>query len=99
VITFETEKVLGVRQFDTIMTEITSLQGPVESIDGKLMLRIPLNAGGSEFVECSRGIGQTDEEFLNVVIQPWLATMLDIRDGTIVAVDNRDGKFNIHPVK
>jgi len=81
------------------MTEITSLQGPVESIDGKLMLRIPLNAGGAEFVECSRGIGQTDEEFLNVVIQPWLATMLDIHEGTIVAVDNRAGKFNIHPIK
>ena len=77
------------------MTEITSLQGPVESIDGKLMLRIPLNAGGSEFVECSRGIGQADEEFLNVVIQPWLATRLNIHEGSIVAVDNRDGKFNI----
>lgn len=81
------------------MTEITSLQGPVESIDGKLMLRIPLNAGGAELVECSRGIGRTDEGFLSVVIQPWLATTLNIHEGSIVAVDNRDGKFNIHPIK
>jgi hypothetical protein len=33
------------------------------------------------------------------VIQPWLATRLNIHDGSIVAVDNRDGKFNIHPIK
>jgi hypothetical protein len=34
----------------TRMAKITSLRGPVESIDGKLMLRIPLAAGGSELV-------------------------------------------------
>lgn len=79
------------------MTDIISLQGPVESIDGKLMLRIPLDAGGAELVECSRGIGQPDEEFLNIVIQPWLATTLNVHEGSIVTVDNRDGKFNIHP--
>jgi hypothetical protein len=79
------------------MTDIISLQGPIESIDGKLMLRIPLDAGGAELVECSRGIGQTDEDFLNVIIQPWLATTLNVHEGSIVTVDNRDGKFNIHP--
>jgi hypothetical protein len=61
------------------------------------MLRIPLDAGGAELVECSRGIGQTDEDFLNVIIQPWLATTLNVHEGSIVTVDNRDGKFNIHP--
>ena len=36
--------------------DITTLSGPVEKIDGELVLRIPLDAGGVEFVGCSQGI-------------------------------------------
>ncbi len=38
------------------------------------------------------------DEFLTVVIQPWLATALGIHDGSVVAVNNRDGKLNILPL-
>lgn len=77
------------------MAEITSLQGPVEKFDGKLMLRIPLAAGGSELAACSRGIGLIDGEFLSIHIMDWFAEKLDIVDGSIVSVDNANGKFNI----
>lgn len=80
------------------MAKITSLRGPVESIDGKLMLRIPLAAGGSELVACSRGIGESDGQFLSIHIMDWLAEKLGISEGSIVAVDNADGKFNVRPV-
>ena len=78
--------------------DVTSLQGPLEEIDGRLMLRIPLDAGGHAFVDCARGIGHVEGEYLVVVIQDWLAKKLGIRAGSIVAVENEAGKFNISPV-
>jgi len=40
------------------MEEVMSLEGPVLRINGELMLFIPLDAGGDELVECSRGISE-----------------------------------------
>jgi hypothetical protein len=74
---------------------VTSLEGPVESIDGKLMLRIPLAAGGARLRRCVRGISYVDDHCLNVIIPDWLAEKLHISDGSIIVVDNRDGRFNI----
>ncbi len=78
--------------------DVTSLQGPVEKIDGKLTLLIPLEAGGDEFVECSRGIGEVDGEYLRIVIPEWLASKLGIQEGTLVSVNNANGKFNMQPI-
>jgi hypothetical protein len=79
------------------MEDITSLEGPLESIDGKLMLRIPLEAGGRALINSSRGIGVVDGDYLTVLIAPWLASKLGVSAGSIVTVDNRNGKFNIRP--
>ncbi len=78
--------------------DITSLQGPVEEINGKLMLRIPLDVAGDRLREASRGISEIDGEFLCVVIPHWLADDLRLTAGSLVSVDNRNGKFNIHPM-
>jgi hypothetical protein len=78
--------------------DVASLQGPVEKVDGKLSLRIPLEAGGDQFVEFSRGIAEVQGEYLIIVIPEWLAAMLRIEPGDMVCVDNANGKFNIHPV-
>ena len=77
------------------MDDITSLEGPVERIDGKLTLRIPLAAGGQALSQCARGISKIDGEDLQVIIPEWLATKLGIHEGNLIIVDNRDGKFNI----
>jgi hypothetical protein len=77
---------------------VTSLQGPVEKLGERLVLRIPLEAGGSELIECSRGISEIDGEFLQITIPDWLAGMLRIDNGSIVNVNNRNGKCNIQPV-
>jgi hypothetical protein len=79
------------------MANVTTLTGPVENIDGKLLLRIPLDAGGSELVAASRGIGVVEGEFLSIEIMDWLAKKLGISEGSLVAVDNVNGKFNIRP--
>ena len=79
-------------------SEVTSLEGPVEKTDGKLILRIPLDAGGTQFVRCTRGISEIEGDCLKIVIQEWLAGMLRIEEGDLVSVDNADGKFNVRAV-
>jgi hypothetical protein len=78
-----------------LMPDEVSIEGPVEYIDGELTLRIPLAAGGDRLAPLARGIGVVDRDCLIVVIQPWLATKLDIAAGSLVVVDNNNGRFNI----
>jgi hypothetical protein len=80
------------------MDNVTSLQGPVEKEGEKLVLRIPMQAGGSQFLACARGISEVEGEYLKIVIPEWLAGMLRIDEGSMVSVDNANGKFNIHPI-
>jgi hypothetical protein len=74
-----------------------SLEGPVLKIDGKLVLIIPLAAGGVDLMECSRGISEVQGEFLKIVIPEWLARMLRIEEGDLVCVEDADGRFHITP--
>jgi hypothetical protein len=79
-----------------VMQEVMSLEGSVLKVKGELMLLIPLAEGGSELVECSRGISEVQGEFLKIVIPEWLAGMLRIEEGDLVCVHNTDGKFHIN---
>jgi hypothetical protein len=79
------------------MEKLTSLQGPVLKINGELVLVIPLDAGGDELVDCSRGISEVQGDFLRIVIPEWLAGMLRIDEGDLVCIDNADGKLHIQP--
>ena len=76
------------------MGNAISLEGPVLKVNGELMLLIPLVDGGSELVECSRGISEIQGEFLKIVIPEWLAGMLRIEEGDLVSVQS-DGKLHI----
>jgi len=97
VVVIKTGRLTGSDGMST-MDDVTSLQGPVDKIDGKLTLLIPLEAGGDQFIECSRGIGEVCGKYLKVEIQEWLADSLRIQDGDLVSVNNANGKFNIQPV-
>jgi hypothetical protein len=77
------------------MPDLVSIEGPVELIDGNLILRIPLEVGGNELAPLARGIGEIQGEYLQVVIKPWLAEKLRIGAGSVVFVDNKNGKFTI----
>jgi len=79
------------------LSELISLSGPVEEIDGELVLLIPLRAGGDVLAPLARGISVIEGDFLKVTIPDWLAVKLRIGAGTIVNVNNRNGKFNILP--
>ena len=77
------------------MQEVMSLEGPVLKVNGELLLLIPLEAGGAELIDCSRGISEVSGEFLKIVIPEWLAGMLRIEEGDLICVSNTDGKFHI----
>ena len=81
------------------MTEVVSLQGPVEMINGELVLMIPLDAVGSDLLESSHGISEVHGTYLKIVIPCYLAGLLRIEKGDPVCVHNMDGKFNIQAVK
>ena len=74
---------------------VVSINGPVEDVNGKLKLRIPLVVGGHELIESSRGIGAVEGDFLVITIPEWLAKKLGVLSGTVVNVNNKDGRFNI----
>ncbi len=77
------------------MAEVVSLEGPVEVVNGELAILIPLEAGGAVLAPLAKGMGEIDGDFLKVVIRPWLAEKLRIAAGSLVIVDNANGKFTI----
>jgi hypothetical protein len=50
------------RSDDDGRDSVTSVQGPVETVNGKLTLRIPMEAGGSQLAESARGVGHIDHD-------------------------------------
>lgn len=78
------------------MENVMSLEGPVLKVNGELMLLIPLEDGGAELIECSRGISEIQGEFLKIAIPEWLAGVLRIEEGDFVCVHNTDGNFHIN---
>ena len=56
-----------------IVTHTVSIEGPVETVNGQLVLRIPLQEGGDKLAPFARGIGEVQGDDLVVVIPPWLA--------------------------
>jgi hypothetical protein len=87
--------IAGRRALAQPMPEFVSLEGPVEMVNGKLTVRIPLDVGGDKLAPFAAGIGAIDGKHLNVTINRRLARRLNIDAGSFVSVDNRRGKFNI----
>ena len=76
-----------------------SIKGPVLRVGGKFTLLIPLEAGGNDLIKCSRGIAEIEGEDLKVTIEDWLADKMGLEEGSLVHVDNEDGKFNITAIE
>jgi hypothetical protein len=75
--------------------EVHEMAGPVEEEDGKLVLRIPLAMGGNEFVHVTENISEIDGPYLKITLPQWLVQKLDLREGSRIAIDNKDRKFNM----
>jgi hypothetical protein len=71
------------------------LEVRVLKVGGKFTLLIPLEAGGNELIQSSRGIAAIAGADLKVTIPDWLGDKMGLEEGSLVRVDNEDGKFNI----
>jgi len=76
-----------------------SIKGPVLKVGAKFILLIPLEAGGNDLIKCSRGIAEIEGEDLKVTIPDWLSDKMGLEEGSLVHVDNDDGKFNITAIE
>jgi hypothetical protein len=77
------------------MSETISICGPLEMKDGALALIIPLHAGGSALAPLAQKISHIEGDNLIVPIPGWLATKLNVYEGSLVYVDSANGKFTI----
>ena len=77
------------------MSREVSIKGPLEKIDGKLVLQIPLAVGGRELADCTKGIGRVEGHFLQIEVLPWMAEKLGVEEGTVMSVDNITGEFRM----
>ena len=76
-----------------------SLEVRVLQVSGKFTLLIPLEAGGNELIECSHGIAEIAGEDLKVTIPDWLSDKMGLEEGSLVQIDNQDGKFNFTTIE
>lgn len=77
------------------MSDIVSLEGPIELENGELVVRIPLALGGDKLAPLATQIGRIDGADFVVIIKPWLAEKMRIGENSLVIVDNAEGKFRI----
>ncbi len=77
--------------------DFVSLVGPLEERDGKLVLLIPMEVGGDKLLACTRGIAEIDGDMLCIKVPDWLAARFEMQIGSLVWINNRDGKFNFGP--
>lgn len=74
-----------------------TLEGPVESIEDRLFISVPLSEGGNQFIRCTHGIAQVDleRECLNIYIPDGLVQKIGISEGVQVVISNEGGQFHL----
>ncbi len=75
--------------------DFVAVEGPVERRGDRLVLRVPLDAGGEGLRVAAKAISYEEEGRLVVVLPEWLARRMQLGEGSEVHVDNRFGKLNI----
>lgn len=75
--------------------EFIALEGPVERRGNRLVLRVPLEAGGETLRLVTKATSYEENGKLIVVLPEWLAERMELNEGSEVHVDNRGGKLNI----
>ncbi len=54
-----------------------------------------MKVGGDKLAPLAKGVGTIEDGYLCVVLELWLAEKLRVIEGSIVIVDNVNGKFTI----
>ena len=78
-----------------MQTNYNSVQAPVERRRNRLVLRIPMNAGGDKLQLVARTSSFVEDGDLVVLLPEWLASRMNLGEGSEVYLDDRWGKLNI----
>lgn len=78
-----------------VLFDAFPLQARVQTLNGHLVVYVPLDRGGRELVSVTRGLSDIEGADLKIVIPEWLAREIDVRDGIDVAIDCRNGQFSL----
>jgi len=72
---------------------VVHIEGPLEKIDGRWLMRIPLNVGGNVLAATTAGIGRIKDDILEVELPERLVQNLKLQEGQRLLVHNATGKF------
>ena len=75
--------------------EYFAMEGPVERLGDRLVLRVPLEDGGDQLHAVASTSSYVENGDLVVELPEWLAKRMDLEEGTSVHVDDRWGRLNI----
>ncbi|MGI4829661.1 MAG: hypothetical protein ACRYFU_15915 [Janthinobacterium lividum] len=78
-----------------MQTIYNSVQAPVERREDRLVLRIPMDAGGDKLQLVARASSFVEGDDLVVLLPEWLAHRMQLGEGSEVHLDDRWGKLNI----
>ncbi len=78
---------------------VVRVEGPLERIDGRWLMRIPLTVGGDVLSATTAGIGRVKGDMLEVELAERLVQNLKLQDGQRLLVHNATGEFTFewHP--
>lgn len=74
---------------------VVSLTVRLEKMEGKLVVRFPLDPSSEALLRCARGIADVKDDIVVIRIEGWLAALLRAREGDWVEISNADSRFNI----
>ena len=74
---------------------VDCVAGPVEAVDVHLGLRIPLDSGGSQLIECAGGTSRVEDDLLVVVFPAEAAAALGLTIGSQVVVGRKGSRFAV----
>ncbi len=77
------------------LNDYVSLEGPVERRGDRLVLRVPMNAGGDRLRLVANATSFEEDGRLVVFLPEWLAKRMQLDEGSAVHVDDRWGRLNI----
>jgi len=81
------------------LTEGIHLQCRVEKINRELVVRIALEDGCVEFIECSKGASRLEgDDLISIIIPEFISETLHIEEGSIVRVSNVYGCIGLQPL-
>ena len=83
------------RTFRMEANEFVAVEGPVERRGDRLVLRVPLDAGGDKLRQLATATSYEEDNRLVLELPEWLARRMQLCEGSAVHLDNRFGKLNI----